>query len=204
MHNPPMKVLSVQTGQARFLNLQGRRVRSAFGKQAVSGAVAVLPLGLQGDEQADLSVHGGLNKAVYAYPSEHYAFWQNNPAPDLLSAPDDLGTPPALPLPFGSLGENLSLQGLLETDVCVGDTLHFPHCVLRVTEPRQPCGKFTAIFGDPKAGKKMAQSGFCGFYLAVQEAGHIEAGQAFELRHGPRQTSIHELFKRAMFKTRGD
>lgn len=189
-----MKVLSVQIGTARPLSLNGRQVMSAFRKTPVPHAVQVAPLGLQGDEQVNLSVHGGLSKAVYAYPYEHYAYWEAQ-APLL----GELAT-----LPFGSLGENLTLSGLLERDVFIGDELHFPDCVLRVTEPRQPCATFNAAMGDKLAARKMAQTGFSGFYLAVKRTGTITAGESFEVRPGDRQVSVGELFKVAMRKTRSD
>jgi MOSC domain-containing protein YiiM len=182
-----MRVLGVQTGTAQTLLIDGRRILSAIGKQPATGPLAVGALGLHGDEQADPSVHGGLSKAVYAYPSEHLPFWQAErqaQGVDLFNSP----------LPHGFMGENLSLQGLLEHEVWVGDTLHFPHCVLRVSEPRQPCFKFNAVMGFNLAGKRMAQSGHCGFYLAVQTPGTVQAGEAFELHPGPRSLSIAQAF----------
>jgi MOSC domain-containing protein YiiM len=185
-----MHILSIQTGTVQTMNISGRKVATAIRKSAVEGPVGVRPLGLDGDEQADPSVHGGLDKAVYAYPSEHYAFWESRR--------------PGEPLPYGTLGENLTLAGLLETEVFIGDELHLPDCVLRVTEPRQPCFKFNAVMDDKFAGKAMASSGFCGFYLAVVTPGRIAAGQAFQLVAGARQTRVSELFKAAMFKSRSD
>ena len=167
---------------------------SAIQKTAVSGAISVHKLGLEGDEQADLSVHGGLSKAVYAYPSEHYPYWREQ---QRLLGIDN-------PLSYGSMGENLTLSGLLEQDVCVGDELHFQDCTLRVTEPRQPCFKFNAVMKDKEAAKKMAQTGFCGFYLAVIRTGTISAGESFTLVHGARETPISELFQVAMRKTASD
>jgi MOSC domain-containing protein YiiM len=130
----------------------------------VEGPVAVGPLGLAGDEQADLSVHGGLAKAVYAYPSEHLPFWQTVRAQAQVALWDDT-------LPPGAMGENLLLQGLREQDLWVGDRLVLPGCVLVVSEPRQPCFKFGAAMGFAQAVKLMAQSGFCGSYLAVLQPG---------------------------------
>ena len=152
-----------------------------------------MPLGLMGDEQADLSIHGGLEKAIYAYPSEHYAFWQNARLEAGVSPMDDT-------LPNGSLGENLTLAGLLETDVWTGDVLRFPNCQLKVTLPREPCGKFNAVFGFAGASRLMAHTGFCGFYLSVETPGTIQAGQAFELISGRRGVSILELFNAKMSK----
>jgi MOSC domain-containing protein YiiM len=183
----PMQILSLNIGQAAPLEVAGRRILSAIGKRSVVGPVAVSALGLAGDEQADPSVHGGLSKAVYAYPAEHMAFWHAERRERGVSLFDEA-------LPPGFMGENLSLSGLLEADAWVGDELHFPDCVLRVSEPRQPCSKFNAVMGFAQASKRMAQSGHCGFYLSVVKAGHLAAGQGFELRPGSRQLSIAQAF----------
>lgn len=171
----------------------GRQVLTAMGKQTVVGPVPVLPLGLLGDEQADLSVHGGLEKAVYAYPAEHYPFWQAARREQGLDQIDDS-------LPFGSLGENLTLQGLLESEVWAGDVLRFPHCELQVRIPREPCYKFNAAMGFARASRLMAQSGFCGFYLSVLTPGTLSAGEGFELLPGRRGVSIPQLFAAKMGK----
>jgi len=186
-------LLSIQTGAARRVQISGRTVLTAINKQPVTGAVQVVPMGLLGDEQADPSVHGGLDKAVCAYPSEHYPFWQAARAQAGLTGIDDA-------LPFGSVGENLSLQGVLESDVWVGDLLRFADCTLRVTLPREPCYKFNAAMGFAGAGKAMAQQGNCGFYLAVQQAGRLSAGESFELVPGPRRLRISEAFRAKMVK----
>lgn len=188
-----LQLLSLQVGTARRVGMGERKVLTAFGKQAVAGALPVLPLGLLGDQQADLSVHGGLEKAVYAYPAEHYPFWQALRQEAGLGQIDDR-------LPPGSLGENLTLSGLLETGVWAGDVLRFADCELRVTLPREPCYKFNAVMGLAQASRHMAQSGFCGFYLAVQRAGSLRAGEAFELMPGRRQVSIPQLFAAKMRK----
>lgn len=167
---------------------------SGIVKTPVSDRLKVKKPGLEGDEQADLSVHGGLSKAVYAYPSEHYAYWKKQLPPENAH----------LDLPYGTLGENLTISGLLEENVFVGDELHFKDCVLRVTQPRNPCFKFNAIMNDKLAAKKMAQTGFCGFYLSVKTPGSIIAGEAFDLIPGPRNTSIQSLFGVSRFKTRND
>ena len=182
-----MIVHSVNIGATRRLQMQGRSVLSGIGKRAVHGAVPVGPLGLLGDEQADLSLHGGLNKAVYAYPLEHCAFWQAQRRTHSVSLFDEVLAP-------GFVGENLTLQGLLESDVWIGDELHFPHCVLRVTEPRQPCAKFNAVMGYSQASRDMAQALCSGFYLAVDQPGSIEAGEAFTLVPGKRALSVRESF----------
>lgn len=187
------QLIGLQSARARRVLINGRSVLTAIHKQPVSGPVPVLPLGLVGDEQADLSVHGGLAKAVYAYPSEHYPQWQAARQAAGLSHIDDA-------LPWGSLGENLTLSGLLESQVWVGDVLQFAHCALRVTQPREPCYKFNAAMGFSGAAKTMAQQGCCGFYLAVQEPGHLQAGETFELVPGQRGLSIPESFSAKMRK----
>ena len=188
-----MKLLGVQLGTARRVKLGERSILTAFNKQPTLASTLVMPLGLMGDEQADLSVHGGLEKAVYAYPSEHYAFWQNAIAKAGVRPMDDS-------LPNGAFGENLTLTGLLETQVWAGDILRFPGCELKVTLPREPCGKFNAVMGFARASKLMAHSGFCGFYLSVQTPGTIQAGQSFELLAGPRRVSVVQLFNAKMAK----
>ena len=187
------QLLSVQVGTARRIKIGERSILSAYGKQPVAGAVPVLPLGLLGDEQADLSIHGGLEKAVYAYPSEHYAYWQAARRQAGLGDIDDS-------LPPGSLGENLTLEGLLETGVWAGDVLRFPGCELRVTLPREPCYKFNAAMGFGRASKLMAQTGFCGFYLAVQTLGVLRAGDSFEVIAGRRGVGIPALFAAKLAK----
>lgn len=176
-------VLSVCTSAAHNLRVGGRNMRSAIGKRAQLGAVDVAALGLAGDEQVELSLHGGLNQAVYAYAVEHYAFWQQRRK--------DLGLDLfETDLPHGSMGENLTIEGLLEQDVFVGDKLVGPHVVLRVTRVRQPCSKFNAVMGYAQAAKDMVAHANCGFYLAVEQAGHIEAGDTLELVPGAQELSI--------------
>jgi MOSC domain-containing protein YiiM len=195
---PSRRLLSVNVAQATHVDIQGRRILTAIGKQPVSTEATptrteVRPLGLAGDEQADLSVHGGLSKAVYAYPVEHYALWQTVRAQAGLQ-------PWGEALPHGSLGENLTLSGLLEEEAHIGDLLRFADCTLAISEPRRPCFKLEAKLGFKHAIKMMAQSGFCGFYLAVRTPGTIAAGEGFELIPGPREVSIRDLFRAKMQK----
>lgn len=173
---------------AHRVDIRGRSVMTAIGKRSVSGPLAVKLLGLEGDEQADLSVHGGLSKAVYAYPVEHYPFWQTVRAQAKVSLWDE-------PLPSGFMGENLTLSGLLETQVWVGDVLRFPNCQLAVSEPRFPCFKFNAAMGFDQASQLMSANAWCGFYLAVRVPGTLAAGEEFELLPGPREVGIAELFR---------
>ena len=188
------RVFSVQVGTSRFLRVGERTLRSAIRKQPVDGPVEVGPLGLAGDEQNDLSVHGGLSKAVYALPVQHLAWWSAWRREAGVSLFDEAIAP-------GQLGENLSLQGLDEQQVCIGDRLQFlGGVVLRVTEPRQPCAKFNAVIGDAQAGRAMVQSGRCGFYLAVEQPGLLQAGECFTVQPGARQTSIAQALQHKAFK----
>jgi MOSC domain-containing protein YiiM len=192
-HTGELSLAGVQVAQARKVLISGRSILTGIHKTAVEGPVAVGALGLEGDEQADLSVHGGLDKAVYAYPAEHYPFWRALRERCGLSEIDTQ-------LLRGALGENLTLNGLLEANVWVGDVLRFPHCVLRVTQPREPCYKFNAAMGFNTAVREMALSGFCGFYLRVDEPGTLQAGDPFELVSGPRNDSIAQRFQAKIFK----
>ena len=182
------RVTSLNLAAAVAVQIKGRSVMTAIGKRPVDGPRRVGPLGIEGDEQADPSVHGGLSKAVYAYPSEHYPFWQTVRAQVRTALWDDA-------LPPGMLGENLTIEGLLEKDVCIGDLLRFPDCELAVSEPRFPCFKFNAVMGFEQASKLMFANGWCGFYLAVRTPGTITAGQSFDVIAGPREVGIVELFR---------
>lgn len=185
---PPLRILSVNLAAATPMVIDGRTVLTGIRKQPVAGAVAVGPLGLAGDEQADHTVHGGLKKAVYAYPQQHYAFWQTVRAQARV-APADAVLPP------GSLGENLTIEGLDEGRLWVGDRLRLPGCELVVSEPRHPCFKFNAVMGFNQAAKLMWQSGYCGSYLAVLVPGTLRAGDEIELIPGPRQVGLQALFR---------
>lgn len=188
-----MKIISVNVGIVAplFVKAAGnsQTVHSAIRKQAVTGKVAVRPLGLEGDEQADLSVHGGLDKAVYAYPGEHYAFWQGE-AERVFKRP--------VTLAHGALGENLTTEGLFEQDLWVGDRLQAGELLLQVTEPRQPCFKFAARMGYPHAVKQMLQSGYSGVYLKVVQPAEVEAGMALQLIPGKREVSLASINERRL------
>ena len=186
-----LTLLHLNRGVCQPLRVGERSVLSAIAKAPVPGPVAVGRLGMEGDEQADPSVHGGLDKALYAYPVEHLAFWQAQRQQHGLAS---------AALPPGFMGENLTVQGLLEHEVYVGDRLHFPECTLRVTAPREPCYKFNAVMGYPQAARDMMLAGCCGFYLAVKQGGTIEAGQYGTLVPGQRGLSIAEAFQARRIK----
>jgi len=182
------RLLSLNVARASAITVRDRDVLTAIGKRAVEGARAVGALGIEGDEQADLTVHGGPSKAVYAYPSEHYPFWQTVRAQAGVAPWDEALAP-------GALGENLTLAGVVESEVFIGDLLRFPHCALAVSGPRFPCFKFNAAMGFAHAAKLMVQSAWCGWYFSVREPGTIAAGETFTIVAGPREVGIVELFR---------
>ena len=165
-------VSSVQAG--RIAPLGPQRVASAFVKREVKGAAHVGLLGLDVDEQADLRVHGGPEKAVYAYAGAHYPEW----AADL----------PVLAARFiaGSFGENLTIAGIAEQDICVGDVHGIGSVRLQVSQPRQPCGKLALNFDYPRLPRAMVRNGRSGWYYRVLEPGTLQAGDAVLLLERPR------------------
>jgi MOSC domain-containing protein YiiM len=165
-----MKLLSVNVGLPREIEWKGKLVRTSIFKAPVSGRVRVGKLNLEGDQQSDLSVHGGIDKAVYAYPSEHYPFWH-----------DEL---PDTDLPLGIFGENFTTEGLLEEAVHIGDRFRVGSAELVVTQPRMPCFKLGIRFGRADMIKRFLQSGRTGFYLAILKEGEVTAGESIELLQG--------------------
>ena len=183
-----MHILSVNRGKVAplFVSDSGvtQSVISGIRKQAVDSAVQVGILGIEGDEQADLTVHGGLDKAVYLYPHEHYAFWEKAHADAIKKAAQ---------LAPGVMGENLTTVGIVEHDLWVGDRLKMGEVLLEVTEPRAPCYKFAARMGFRHAVKHMLQSGFTGVYLKVIRQGSLQANATVTLLPGPREVSIADI-----------
>ena len=183
-----MHILSVNRGKVAplFVSDSGvtQSVISGIRKQAVDSAVQVGILGIEGDEQADLTVHGGLDKAVYLYPHEHYAFWEKAHADAIKKAAQ---------LAPGVMGENLTTVGIVEHDLWVGDRLKMGEVLLEVTEPRAPCYKFAARMGFRHAVKHMLQSGFTGVYLKVIQQGSLQANATITLLPGPREVRIADI-----------
>lgn len=186
-----IRIVGLQRARIRTVLIDGEAVPTAIYKKPVASPVVVDSLGLQGDEHAEPKYHGGPQKAVYAYPAEHYDFWRRGRA--------NAGV--AAELAHGDVGENLTLTGLLESEVWIGDVLQFPDCSLRVTEPRIPCFKFNAAMGFNQAVKRMAQSGLCGFYLAVEVPGTLRVGDTATVVPGARELSIPARFQAIMFKS---
>jgi len=165
-----VKLLSVNAGLPREVEWRGKAVLTSIFKAPVSGRVTVTRLNILGDRQSDLSVHGGADKAIYAYPSEHYAFWRNEL--------------PGTDFPWGAFGENLTTEGLLEDRVHIGDRFRAGSAEFMVTQPRMPCFKLGIRFNRPDIVKRFLRSGRTGFYLAVLREGDIGAGDSIDLVAG--------------------
>lgn len=164
-------LLSIQTG--RTAPLGPEEVPSAFVKTARQGPVTVMRLGLDGDEQADLSAHGGPEKAVYGYAAAHYPKWAQE-FPDL-----------AAHFSGGAMGENLTISGLDESGICVGDVHQMGTALLQVCQPRQPCFKFGLRHNNKYLPKAMVRNGFSGWYYRVLRVGQLEAGDKLILQDRP-------------------
>jgi MOSC domain-containing protein YiiM len=162
-----MKLISVNVGLPRVVTLKGDPVWTGIFKEPVAGRVMVRTLNLEGDRQADLSVHGGPSKALYVYPSEHYGYWKRE-----LSG---------MKLPWGMFGENFTSVGLFESEVNIGDRFSVGSAVVMVTEPRLPCYKLGIKFGRSDIVKKFLASERTGFYFAVLQEGEVGAGDPIEL-----------------------
>jgi MOSC domain-containing protein YiiM len=175
-----MRVVSVNVGLPRLVRCNGREVTTGIFKKPVEGRIPLRRLNLEGDRQADLSVHGGAAKAVYAYPLEHYAFWR-----------EELGDG----LPFGAFGENLTIDGLpLEQDIAVGDRFRIGTAELVVTQPRLPCYKLGLRFGRRDMVKRFLASRRTGYYLAVEAEGNVGAGDGVEtLARHPARIPVAEI-----------
>lgn len=175
-----MKVLSVNVAQPRPVSIGGREVLTGIFKESVPGRVQVRRHVLEGDAQADLSVHGGEYKAVYLYPFEHYAYWEQT-----------LGRRGFAP---GTFGENLTTAGLLEDTTCIGDVVRIGSALLQVTHPRIPCAKLGHKFGLPQFIKQFLLSGRSGFYFRVAEEGDVGAGDDIQIiRRDPNNVTVRGL-----------
>jgi MOSC domain-containing protein YiiM len=167
------KLISVNVGRPRLVSWEGRTVSTGIFKAPVDGPVTLRLLNLDGDRQADLTVHGGKTKAVYAYPFEHYEFWRNE-LPDM-------------ELPYGMFGENFTTSGMFEDAVHIGDRFRVGTAEVMVTEPRMPCYKLGLKFGRSDIIKRFLQSRRSGFYFAVLQEGEVKGGDSIELLSENRQ-----------------
>jgi MOSC domain-containing protein YiiM len=164
-----MKVISVNVGLPREVAWKGMTVSTGIFKEPIAGPVAIRQLNLDGDRQADLIVHGGPNKAVYGYASEHYPFWRVQF--------------PQMDLPWGTFGENLTTEGVSEDSLHIGDTLRVGSAVLMIVQPRMPCYKLQIRFGRDDIVQRFLESRRSGFYFSVVEEGEVKAGSPIEFVH---------------------
>jgi MOSC domain-containing protein YiiM len=162
-----VKLISLNVGLPRIVESNGEPVITGIFKDPKQGPVMLRTLNLDGDRQADLTVHGGISKAVYGYPVEHYEFWRRE-LPDM-------------ELPFGMFGENFTTEGLFEDSLNVGDRFRIGEAELMVTEPRLPCYKLGIKFGRADILRRLLQSRRTGFYFAVVKEGEVEAGDEIQL-----------------------
>jgi MOSC domain-containing protein YiiM len=175
-----MKLVAISVGRPQDVQWRGRDVRTSIFKTPVLGRVHVARDNVEGDQQSDLSVHGGPEKAVYAYPAEHYPFWRRE-LPDA-------------ELPWGAFGENFTTEGLLEDEVWIGDRYRVGTAELVVTQPRMPCYKLGLRFGEPSMVKRFHQSRRSGFYLAVEREGEVGSGDAIErLARNPMRLTVSDV-----------
>src|SRR5215467_815364 len=162
-----MKLLSINVGLPREIEWKRKVVRTSIFKAPVTGRVRVSKLNVEGDQQSDLTVHGGVDKAVYAYPSEHYPFWRREL--------------PGMDLPWAVFGENFTTEGLFEENVRIGDRLRIGSAEFMITQPRMPCFKLGIRFNRPDMVKRFLQSGRSGFYCAVLKEGDVAADDSIDL-----------------------
>jgi MOSC domain-containing protein YiiM len=162
-----MKIVSVNVGTPELVIVNDKPVLTSIFKEPIVGRVMLRTLNLDGDRQADLSVHGGRDKAVYVYPSEHYPFWKHEL--------------PEMELPWGMFGENLTTTGLLETEIHIGDRFRVGSAEVMVTQPRMPCYKLGIRFERNDIIKRFLVSERTGFYLSVLKEGEVGADDEFEL-----------------------
>lgn len=175
-----MKLLSISVGMPREVPWKDSTVLTSIFKSPVQGPVRVSTLNVEGDQQSDLTVHGGIDKAVYAYPAEHYEYWKREL--------------PGVDLPFGSFGENFTTEGLLETNTYIGDRLRIGSAEFIVTQPRMPCFKLGIRFGRTDIIKRFLQSRRSGFYLTVLKEGEVNAGDVIEsLGKDDHQVSVTDI-----------
>jgi MOSC domain-containing protein YiiM len=177
-----MRVLSVNVGSPKQVQLRNRTVLTSIFKSPVDGRVAVRRHNIAGDKQSDLTVHGGPYKAVYCYPGEHYSFWNEQL--------------PGMDLSYGIFGENLTTEGLMEDAVYIGDQFRIGSSLLQVTQPRMPCFKLGIRFGRADMVKKFWHSGRSGIYFSVVEEGDVAAGDPIErTSRNPEAVSVADVLR---------
>src|SRR6266480_6629 len=185
-----MKVLSLNVGLPREVTWQGKRVTTGIFKEPIQERVMMRTVNLDGDQQADLTVHGGVSKAVYAYPSEHYNYWRSEL--------------PGMDLSWGMFGENFTTEGFLEDAVYIGDRFRIGETEVMITEPRMPCYKLGIKFGRADIIKRFLASRRTGFYFAVAREGMVSPGNAVEfIGRDQQDISVADIIRLYAFE-RGD
>lgn len=175
-----MKLLSVNVSQPKEVSYNGKRIKTGIFKEPVSGRTMMRRLNLDGDGQGDLTVHGGIHKAVYIYPAEHYNYWKQELGRDDLT--------------YGKFGENLTVEGILEDTVHIGDVFRIGEALVEVSQPRVPCFKLGIKMGNPQIVKPFLESGRVGFYVRVLEEGGVGPGDAIErTKIGEGQMTVKEI-----------
>ena len=184
-----MKILSLNVARPQLMVYKGATINTGIFKKPVSDRLMLRTLNLDGDRQADLSVHGGPNKAVYAYPSEHYGYWR-----------EEL---PEVDLPWGMFGENFTTEGLGEHELHVGDRYRVGSSVVMVRQPRTPCYKLAAKFQRDDMIARFLDSGRSGFYFSVEQEGEVKEGDVIELlsrnRDGITIAEMNRLYVREKY-----
>jgi MOSC domain-containing protein YiiM len=176
----PMRVISLNVGEPRVVQVADQEVVTAIFKEPVPGPLMLRRLNFDGDRQADLEVHGGKNKAIYAYASEHYAFWRRE-FPDM-------------DLPWGMFGENLTTEGLTEENASIGDQFRIGEAVVALSQPRLPCYKLSIRFDRADIVKRFFASRRSGIYFSVLEEGLVKTGDAIEaVSHDPRGIRVADV-----------
>ena len=175
-----MKLISVNVSQPKEVSYNGKRIKTGIFKEPVSGRTMMRRLNLDGDGQGDLSVHGGIHKAVYVYPSEHYDYWKRELGRDDLT--------------YGKFGENLTVEGVWEDKVHIGDVFRIGEALVEVSQPRVPCFKLGIKMGNPQIVKPFLESKRVGFYVRVLEEGEVGAGDTIKrTKVGEGQMTVKEI-----------
>jgi MOSC domain-containing protein YiiM len=189
MNTPSMKLVSLNVARPRLIVYQGKTINTGIFKEPISGPVQLRTLNLDGDRQADLTVHGGPYKAVYGYPSEHYPFWRQEL--------------PGMNLPWGMFGENFTTTGLAEDELHVGDRFQLGSSIVMIRQPRVPCYKLAAKFQRDDVLERFLLSGRSGFYFSVEHEGSVAVDDDFQLlrrnENGITIAEMNRLFVREKY-----
>lgn len=176
-----MKIISTNIGEPRTINWKGKEVTTGIFKYPVDHGIFLGSEDVENDHVIDRRYHGGIDKACYLYPADHYKYWQNRY--------------PDLELPWGIFGENLTVEGLHEAEVNVGDVFKIGEAVVQATQPRQPCFKLEFRFNDNRIVKQFIDSGYSGVYVRVIEKGHVKTGDSMQLIERKQSLTIHKVYE---------